>query len=166
VVLGAAAALSACASTNTSCPLNNESGYCASVGQVHDAAVAGGGDAENVMAGSAHGEQNVTQSAKADGNPLFSPGPGHGLSGPIFKPATPRRLWVAPWTDANGTLHSGEYLYFLSPGHWRYGPLKAPGAASGVMGPVAPQDLGFTPGSGTPPDPNQPGHIQQPDQTL
>lgn len=158
------ALLQACASSSTSCPLNNEDGYCASVEEVYSAAQTRAGNDENVMAngragGGVHGGPVANGETIAAAHPLFDPGPGLGLAGPIYMPAQPRRLWVAPWTDANGVMHSGEYLYFLKPGHWRYGPLRAPGAASGVLGPVAPSDLGFTPGA---PDPDDPSNIVGP----
>lgn len=164
--VAATALLSGCANTQTTCPLNNEEGYCASVEQVNDAARSGTGNKENVFGDGAYSEFKGTHpSGSSDSNGggrssqdsnryhggpsidpgVRDPGPGAGLAGPIYTPAQPRRLWVAPWTDANGVVHSGEYLYFLRPGHWRYGPLRTPGAASGAMGPVAPSDLGFNP---------------------
>lgn len=148
--IGALVALSGCASDPTTCPLNNTDGYCASVEQVDAAARSHAGSKENVFGNEAYkqykgqGDNEVTAGGHVD-HGVVDPGPGVGLSGPIYTPAQPRRLWVAPWTDANGVVHSGEYLYFLRPGHWRYGPLEAPGSAAGVMGPVAPEDLGFDP---------------------
>lgn len=173
--------VSGCASDSTSCALNNTEGYCASVGETYKASKAHAGSKENVFGNGSHrrfkkggggqrgGARPTRQKA---GGGVYEPGPGAGLSGPIYRPAQPRRLWVAPWTDANGVVHSGEYLYFLRPGNWRYGPLRAQGSASGVMGPVAPSDLGFKPGqqSTTRKDSSgntsNPGNIQQPQDTL
>ncbi len=67
------------------------------------------------------------------------------LQGPVFIPAKPYRYWVAPWTDANGIAHSGEMQYFVVPGRFTYGTLDTPGAASGIIGPVSPEELGFIP---------------------
>lgn len=150
VLFALALFLSGCSSTVTTCPLNNKEGYCASVGEVNSAAKSRSGNNENVFGGGAHerleksGASGKSVGSRVDSG-VFDPGPGAGLAGPIYTPAEPRRLWVAPWTDANGVVHSGEYLYFLRPGHWRYGALEAPGSASGALGPVSPKDLGFDP---------------------
>lgn len=65
---------------------------------------------------------------------------------PVFKQPRVHRAWVAPWTDANGRMHSGEYLYYTTPGEWNYGTLRQPGAAgAAMMGPVKPSQLGFRP---------------------
>lgn len=175
--------LSGCATdTKTSCALNNTEGYCASVQETHEASRANAGSNENVFGDGAHKRfkndgsgQGQVPTSQGRGQRVFSPGPGAGLAGPIYRPAQPRRLWVAPWTDANGVVHSGEYLYFLRPGNWNYGPLREKGSASGVMGPVAPSDLGFDPAAQSSKkkqradsDGNvqKPGDIQRPSDTF
>jgi conjugal transfer pilus assembly protein TraV len=64
---------------------------------------------------------------------------------PVFQQPKVVRVWIAPFVDANGNLHSGEYQYFSTPGHWNYGSLKAPGQASGMFQPSMPGDYGFNP---------------------
>lgn len=65
---------------------------------------------------------------------------------PVYTQARVHRAWVAPWTDADGRLHSGEYLYFTTPGNWNYGTTRATGqAGAAMMGPVRPEQLGFNP---------------------
>lgn len=54
---------------------------------------------------------------------------------PVYEPARVHRAWTAPWTDADGNLHAGEYVYFTTPGRWAYGGLKSPGEASGIFRP-------------------------------
>lgn len=93
---------------------------------------------------------------------------------PVYSQPRVHRSWAAPWVDANGRLHSGEYVYFTTPGRWEYGTLRAPGAAgAAMMGPVKPGSLGFTPdftktpkGAQTIQNPNaqglQPAQQQQP----
>lgn len=67
----------------------------------------------------------------------------HGL--PVYNPGKAYRAWVGPWTDADGILHGGEYVYFATPGSWNYGSLKQAGEASGSFGPVKPDAVGFDP---------------------
>lgn len=64
---------------------------------------------------------------------------------PVFNHAKVYRAWVAPWTDASGLLHAGEYVYFSTPGNWNYGSLKSPGNASGMFAPLKPGQYGFKP---------------------
>lgn len=82
---------------------------------------------------------------------------------PVYQPPRPWRVWLGPWVDANGDLRSGQYVWFVTPGHWYYAgkiwPLgrlgKHTGHAAGnvgdtfvkdgVLAPVPPTRLGFTP---------------------
>ena len=82
---------------------------------------------------------------------------------PVYQPPRPWRVWLGPWVDANGDLRSGQYVWFVTPGHWYYAgkiwPLgrlgKHTGHAAGnvgdtfvkdgVLAPVPPTHLGFTP---------------------
>lgn len=79
---------------------------------------------------------------------------------PVYQPPRPWRVWLGPWVDSTGDLHSGEYVWFTSPGHWFYDsriwPLatgKGQGGArvgdhyvsDGVLSPVPPTELGFRP---------------------
>lgn len=64
---------------------------------------------------------------------------------PIYQEARKYRMWTAPWTDANGILHAGEYVYFTTPGGWNYGSLKDPGKGAGILGPIMPEQYGFNP---------------------
>ena len=82
---------------------------------------------------------------------------------PVYQPPRPWRVWLGPWVDANGDLRSGQYVWFVTPGYWYYDgkiwPLgrlgKHTGHAAGnvgdtfvkdgVLAPVPPTRLGFTP---------------------
>lgn len=65
---------------------------------------------------------------------------------PVFNQSTVHRTWVAPYTDADGVLRSGQYVYFNTPGSWNYGSLKKKGAASDIFAPANPKEkLGFNP---------------------
>ncbi|MDN5874109.1 MAG: hypothetical protein L0H29_06965, partial [Sinobacteraceae bacterium] len=81
--------------------------------------------------------------------------------GPAYTPPRPWRVWLAPYSRNDGTLASGSYLWFTTPGHWNYlgRQWQAPPFASipkqtqtfgsadtGANGPVPPSELGFTPG--------------------
>lgn len=69
---------------------------------------------------------------------------------PVFQQPKVFRPWLAPYVDADGVLHSGEYAYFNTPGAWNYGELRRPGAGAAVMGPVKPWETGFLPGANKP----------------
>ena len=75
---------------------------------------------------------------------------------PVYQPPRPWRVWLGPWVDANGDLRSGQYVWFVTPGHWYYDgkiwPLGRRGehlgdtfVKDGVLAPVPPTRLGFTP---------------------
>ena len=76
-------------------------------------------------------------------------------SAPVYQPPRPWRVWLAPWVDTTGDLHSGEYVWFVTPGKWYYGgktwslsPLGGRDNGSGSfagLGPTMPSALGFIP---------------------
>lgn len=156
--------LTGCAATaqRMDCPLGASGEQCASMQEVHAAAVANGGDGYSVFgsqerrkAKSGRAVMGIglpgAPSQQAPSNeysttlPSHIPSGKHQLAGPVYHPAKPHKIWVAPWTDANGIVHSGESLFFVTPGYWNYGPMSLPGAASGVLGPARPDALGFNP---------------------
>ena len=146
----AASALSACASNNKKvCAPGEISPGCASMGETYDAAIGGGGSKGNVFDNSAH-----IDGKKVVSNPLNMQSGQHQVAGPVFHPPKPYRVGIAPWTDANGLMHSGEYVYFTTPGRWSYGPMQLPGSAAGLIAPIKPDDLGFSVRDSM--DPNQP----------
>ena len=75
---------------------------------------------------------------------------------PVYQPPRPWRVWLGPWVDANGDLRSGQYVWFVTPGHWYYAgkiwplgrlgkPVDSAFIKDGVLAPVPPTRLGFTP---------------------
>lgn len=83
------------------------------------------------------------------------------VAAPVYIPAKPHRVWLAPWLDQQGQLRSGSYLYFTTPARWRYLGQEYP-ADSGsstlagqsskfgmpparIIEPVAPDNYGFQP---------------------
>lgn len=82
------------------------------------------------------------------------------VTAPVYQPPRPWRVWLGPWVDANGDLRSGQYVWFVTPGHWDYAgqtwPLRVRAdrrgthfgnafVQEGVLAPVPPTRLGFTP---------------------
>ena len=82
------------------------------------------------------------------------------VAAPVYQPPQPWRVWLGPWVGSNGDLHSGEYVWFTTPGHWFYDgkvwPLTTGSGeggvhigdryvSDGVLAPVPPTNLGFTP---------------------
>jgi hypothetical protein len=75
--------------------------------------------------------------------------------GPIYAPPAPLRVWLAPWSRADGSLESGQYVWLTLPGHWTYLGQDWPASPlpAGVtdkqqdeeMRPLRPSDLGFKP---------------------
>jgi len=90
-------------------------------------------------------------------------GPGQ-VGMPVFKEPRVYRAWIAPYIDSSGNMHSGQYVYFSTPGEWSYGSLTRSGEASpGLYGPIPPQDSffrslkhgsGLSMPSGKPPSPS------------
>ena len=135
VVLGVAA-LAGCANIPSQCPLQKGPG-CQSMTQVYN-------DAREVSpdTGGQWVPKAPAQSAAAVG-PDWSQPAGYAEPGqvgePIFREPRVYRVWIAPFVDANGNMHSGQYVYFSTPGEWSYGGLHDAGAASpGMYGPLPP----------------------------
>lgn len=153
-----ASALAGCASTpGHGCPLDHGLG-CHSLTQAYDAAIQpGAGNIQSVfgkpkVALQPMGTPDILAepSAPATGYPQGGPG-----GTPVWTPGHVYRAWTAPWTDAEGYLHSGGYVYFNTPGHWSYGSLTATGPGAGVLQPIKPSQLGFQPTSHKPVAPQQ-----------
>lgn len=148
-----AAVLSACSSTPRTptyeCPLHSvERAKCASVKESLEASrrMAGSGGTASVQSVF---DPRAAAGAQDDAQPVVGQLSGYPAptttGAPVFQQPKVMRVWIAPYVDADGNLRSGEYAYFSTPGSWNYGTLKKPGAASGIMGPAKPSDLGFTP---------------------
>lgn len=151
-ILAAAAILAGCASSKPqhACTLDSaEGGACASMQDAYKASrrMTSNPDATRVQSVfDSRVQQNGADSAKPyfSGQPSNYPEPGQ-TGMPIFTQPKVMRVWVAPYVDADGNLRSGEYTYFSTPGTWNYGTLNKPGAASGIMEPSRPDNLGFKP---------------------
>lgn len=144
--------LGACSSAPTyDCPLVGAgAGKCASTERAY-------AQAQSVPPGSVGATQSVFQVAvpAAGSRPeavapvigALAKVPGPGQTGmPVFQQPKVMRVWIAPYVDADGNLHSGEYTYFSTPGRWNYGTMKQPGdASSGMFEPAKPGDYGFNP---------------------
>lgn len=63
---------------------------------------------------------------------------------PVYTPEKVHRIFRGPWKDDFNILHSGEHLFYRTPGYWTFGNMNEPGSASGLITPVYPEDLGFT----------------------
>lgn len=144
-----ASALTGCATTpGHGCPLDHGLG-CHSLTQAYAASVQpGAGNTQSVFGVPKHQtaqpERTPSVLAEPAGQPMGYPQGGPGGT-PVWTPGRVYRAWTAPWTDAQGYLHSGGYVYFNTPGHWSYGSLTASGPGAGVLHPVAPSELGFNP---------------------
>lgn len=158
--------LQGCA-TPHACPLTNEDGYCADMSTTYGAAVANAGDNENALAGSgleakqesgsistneddymfAHNSAPVTKTAAVQppSGLKYAPTQIGYEDRPIYAPARPARIWVAPWRDDNNILHYNEYIAATREGGWHYGELRNEGAASDLLAPLDPNNLGFKP---------------------
>lgn len=85
---------------------------------------------------------------------------------PVYVPPTPWRMWLAPTPAGDGSIASGSYVWFVTPGHWDYlgnkwpsnvlgANVKVPDASGGTidengdLSPIQPNQLGFTPGATT-----------------
>jgi len=132
----ALAALAGCATVGPECPLKKGPG-CQSVSQVY-------ADAREASP-NATGQwlPKVSTRGQQDAGPNWSEPAGYAEPGqvgePIFREPRVYRVWVAPFVDADGNMHSGQYVYFSTPGEWSYGALHDSGAASpGLYGPLPP----------------------------
>lgn len=63
---------------------------------------------------------------------------------PVYIPEKVHRVYRGPWRDDANILHSGEHLFYKTPGEWAFGSLKSRGSASGLVTPLAPEELGFS----------------------
>lgn len=72
------------------------------------------------------------------------------LEHPVYHPATPYMVWLAPYATARGHLHSSSLEWFTVPGYWE-GPdglrlgvsRKRAAPETGGWRPVLPSDTGF-----------------------
>jgi len=62
---------------------------------------------------------------------------------PVYIPESVHRVYRGPWRDDANILHSGEHLFYKTPGEWAFGSMKEKGSASGLVTPIAPSELGF-----------------------
>jgi type IV conjugative transfer system lipoprotein TraV len=132
----ALAALAGCATVGPKCPLKKGPG-CRSVTQVYEDA-----RAVSPNLGGQWVPKIPERSAAATGPDWAAPAgyaePGQ-VGEPIFREPRVYRVWIAPFVDANGNMHSGQYVYFSTPGEWNYGTMRESGAASpGLYGPLPP----------------------------
>lgn len=142
--------LSGCSTPGYKCPLSDTGDDCASMSAAYSAAIheqrgeyssAGFAVKEPVSVFGRRSEAAAEPATAKAGFTGFAADAPHG--GPVYAQAQVHRVWSAPWTDAAGVLHGGEYLYFTTPGHWSYGETMAPGAVSGIFTPVKPNAFGI-----------------------
>lgn len=138
------------------CPLNADgsTGVCSNMNDTYraakNAASKGAIHSESVLP---YGQVTSPARAGADSAGWAAPANQEAFQGfaqpkesgsPVYTPPRVHRAWSAPWTDADGRLHGGEYTYFTTAGGWNYGSLHAPGqAGSAMMGPLRPGQVGF-----------------------
>jgi len=152
----AALVLSGCmTSPGYRCPIDGTGNpeECASTERAYKAAVAsrtGSDQAQSTSVFQSPARAPGQKSGEAAAEPYFTgqatnyPAP-PGTGAPVFQQPKVFQPWLAPYVDADGNLRSGEYGYFSTPGRWNYGTLRKPGAASGILEPARPSDLGFAP---------------------
>lgn len=173
-ILLSATVLGGCSSNNFSsipygCEGEESSPYCANVETIYENAIKHEGRSINVMAEDkevvSDGEYKSIQSQKiqslksSDGKqlaqeqgsiPQMTGGAVFGSRAleqkPVYTPEKVHRIFRGPWMDDYQILHSGEHLFYKTPGSWNYGNLRTPGSASGMVTPVYPEDLGFNKG--------------------
>lgn len=113
------------------------------------------GEASGHTSGSRQAHTTIGHTASLG---ALAPSVADAVGGPVYVPPTPWRAWLAPWSDGRGRLVSGDYVWFVTPGHWHYLGRDLPAdAAAGdapttvdtTIAPVAPDDLGFAPGETT-----------------
>ncbi|EQD77965.1 membrane lipoprotein lipid attachment site [mine drainage metagenome] len=132
------AGLAGCATVGPACPLQKGPG-CQSVTQVYQDAI----EADPNLSG--QWLPKVSAQSEPAAGPDWSAPAGYAEPGqvgePIFREPRVYRVWIAPFVDANGNMHSGQYVYFSTPGEWSYGSLQDTGVASpGLYGPRPPGD--------------------------
>lgn len=145
------------------CDAEESDPYCASVEELYSASVQNSDHEINVLASdnkikSQYVENNVQsqvdnghnsnesfEEGGSMGNPVKYKGQAHKSldQTPVYTPESVHKLYRGPWRDDLDLLHSGEMLFYKTPGHWNFGTLKTPGSASGLLKPVLPDELGF-----------------------
>lgn len=159
LALAAVAGLQGCSFLEpaATCALEGGGGRCMSMQDAYAAVRAGNGTGSESVFESTDAEASDKAAKGGKGGKPSAP-PAYGYLGsypepdkasPVFQQPKVFRPWLAPYVDADGVLHSGEYAYFNTPGAWNYGELRKPGAGGAVMGPVKPWETGFIPGTGT-----------------
>lgn len=150
VLLAAVALIQGCSTTRTStsaCALNdNGNGACKSMEDAY-AAVRSGATGKASIFENGVEANGMRQPGKAPAYGYLGNYPEPDKATPVFQQPKVFRPWLAPFVDADGVLHSGEYAYFNTPGSWNYGELRKPGAGGAVMGPVKPWETGVVPGA-------------------
>lgn len=154
-IASAGLVMSGCSTTTQRCPIDQD-GYpsCVSMSEVFEHAYNDDGDNLSVVPKNEESDSESSEdSAKEPSvsrNVIYrnlAPVQEHPYKAkPVYVPEKVHRTWFAPWTDSNQNLHSAEQVYFTTKGYWNYGTLKATGTiGQGMMEPLAPDDLGFTP---------------------
>jgi conjugal transfer pilus assembly protein TraV len=153
IALAAAGLLSACSSAprtpDYECALDDvKSAKCASMEDAYRASrsMSRGehGRVQSVFDGRVQNDARSTTAPMFSGQPSNFPEPGQ-PGQPVYQQSKVMRVWVAPYTDADGNLRSGQYTYFSTPGQWNYGTMNKPGAAAGIFEPSKSSNLGFNP---------------------
>lgn len=130
------AGIAGCATVGPQCPLKKGPG-CRSVTQVYQDAR----EASPNLSGQWVPKAPASSAAAAGPDwsaPTEYSEPGQ-VGEPIFREPHVYRVWIAPFVDADGNMHSGQYVYFSTPGEWLYGGLERSGEATpGLFGPLPP----------------------------
>jgi len=142
--------LAGCATPYT-CELGME---CLDTFDAYEAAKAGAGNkestitdeermrAENTPLGKGDSRRNGRGSARnggVAGEGVFAPYAGVKLQDkPVYAPAQPLRIWIAPWIDGDTEkgdtrLLSGQFMYVTIGGKWTMGEMNKAGTAGGAM---------------------------------
>jgi hypothetical protein len=146
------AGLQGCSSPAATCALEGGGGRCMSMQAAYDAVRSGASTSSESVFGTAAAAEASDKGDKPSAPQAYGylgnyPEPDKAT--PVFQQPKVFRPWLAPYVDADGVLHSGEYAYFNTPGAWNYGELRKPGAGGAVMGPVKPWEAGFIPSGST-----------------
>lgn len=109
-------------------------------------------------------ENTDKKAAKQKVNMTLVPKPFVATGEPVYVPPTPWRVWLSPTPAGDGSIASGSYVWFVTPGHWHYlgndWPSNTLGVNTQVAGesfdggtdmlhPIKPSQLGFVPGKST-----------------
>jgi hypothetical protein len=158
--------ISGCSSNNFKqipygCDSEEADPFCASVESIYNSAVENDERSINVLANDAELEElrsmNSVQSQQTYNRNTPSSGtqdqrlnsimPRQNINGleqkPVYIPESVHRVYRGPWRDDANILHSGEHLFYKTPGEWAFGSMKDKGSASGLVTPIAPSELGF-----------------------